>query len=76
MSVFRIDQGADYLAIERDGVTVLRGFNTGTEYVAPANRVEQTGRFRKQPGGIWGARAVLTLDTGEGIVTFRGVMVQ
>lgn len=65
--VFIGDGGAVYDVIEReDKTTDVVGLRTQVRYSSLRNDVEVTGKHRRQPGGVWGARAVLTLDTGEG----------
>jgi hypothetical protein len=69
------DSSAVYaLYLDRDGVLLIRGLNTHVVYTSTDNAVEVTGRERRQTGGLWGSRAVLTLDTGEHLTVLRGVL--
>jgi hypothetical protein len=72
---FRTDEGGEYEIVGReDGTTDVVGLRSHVRYSSLQNRVEQTGGFRRQPGSRWGARAVLTLDTGEGLDELRGIL--
>ena len=71
---FFVDEGALYRLYPVEGVQVARGLNTGTTYTSTATSVEVTGKVRNHGLRIgFGHRAVLHLDTGEGIVALRGV---
>lgn len=71
---FFVDDGAVYGIWSVDNDVLARGSNTGTIYRSPATTIVTTGKLRGFNGRIgWGQRAVLHLDTGEGIVALRGV---
>jgi hypothetical protein len=83
---FKIDGGATYeiLTAEDGAITLVSqrrraevwGGIASAEYRGGQNAVVQTGRFRNQPKGTgWGARGRLTIDTGEGVETYPGVLV-
>jgi hypothetical protein len=65
---FVADGGARYVVLVlEDGYVVVEAQGSSTRYVSMWNRIEVTGKTRKQPGtgGATGRRAILLLDTGE-----------
>jgi hypothetical protein len=74
MGLFKIDDGAFYEThTDGEGVLHVVGIRTRTDYASPRNAVEVTGKRRQHVGVGVGCRAVLTLDTGDAVVTYRGV---
>ncbi len=80
-NAFLADAGAMYvLRTSTDahafgpGMLLVKGVRTDVEYLSAANSITVTGGYRNHAKNGWGARAVLTLDTGEGIVTMRGIV--
>ena len=75
---FRTDQGAWYalVPVESWDVPILRatGRRTDTTYTSPHTHVMVTGKRRWHSGeSMNGHRAVLHLDTGEGVSIIRGI---
>lgn len=80
---FYVDEGATYDLYTVGGILYVTGLNTRVTYRSEDNRVRLTGKARTQsarslsnsPIRLTGRRAVLTLDTGEGLDDLRGVFV-
>lgn len=74
--LFVTDQGGAYwLTLNGHGEKVATGERTRTEYRSEAHAVRVTGKRRWQGAAFGnGQRAVLTLDTGEGLETLKGVL--
>lgn len=80
--VFYVDEGAVYdVSFYGDGIGVITGRRTRVMYTSPDHNLKITGTYRWQPVGpgpqrhrLNGHRAVLTLDTGEGLSELRGVV--
>jgi hypothetical protein len=71
---FFVDEGALYRVWTVEADVLAQGMNTGTVYRSPATRVEVTGKERSHGGRVGrGQRAILHLDTGEGVSALRGV---
>lgn len=81
--VFFVDEGAVYdVSFDPDGLGWAIARRTGTQYRSRDHRIVLTGRKRRQTTRdhglgirVDGYRAVLHLDTGEGISELRGVAV-
>lgn len=83
--VFYVDEGAVYdVSFYSDGTGYVTGRNTQVTYTSPDHLLVLTGKRRRQPTGtlsprrpyyVLGYRAILTLDTGEGLSELRGVAV-
>lgn len=81
--VFFVDEGAVYdLSFYADGESFAAARRTGTVYRSWDHTLALTGRKRRQTTRdhglgirVDGYRAVLYLDTGEGISELRGVAV-
>lgn len=78
---FLADAGARYILQDSEGVLVAKAERTGTTYgrndVPTLTKVQITGKRRWQitcAGYGNGQRAVLHLDTGEGISVIPGVL--
>lgn len=72
---FRTDQGAWYnVTFYADGQGYVLGERTGVLYRSTDHRLELTGKRRQHSWFGPGCRAILHIDTGEGIVPVRGVV--
>lgn len=85
MQVFKTDFGGTYmLHYVLGNVLSATGERTGTTYTSLNNRLVITGKTRNQgtmrnayPYSVGqGQRAILVLDTGEGIEEIRGVVLR
>jgi lipopolysaccharide export system protein LptA len=73
--LFLVDDGGAYDVIFReDGTVDVYGHRSKVRYSSTQTRLVITGKRRVHPGGRWGHRAVLHLDTGEGISELRGIV--
>ena len=78
--VFFVDEGAVYdLLLDHTGQVILAtGRGTGIAYTSEDHGLTLTGKLRRQGAAgrfrVDGYRAVLTLDTGEGLLDLAGVV--
>lgn len=73
MALFVTDFGGFYDLRDVEGQLHVRGMRTEVTYRSFDNRVEVRGKVRQHTGVGRGQRAVLHLDTGEGISVIPGV---
>ena len=78
---FRVDEGAVYHVTSAFGEVRAEAMRTNTVYRSDATTVALTGKLRMQsaaplsrmPMRVMGHRAILILDTGEGLIRMAGV---
>lgn len=77
--VFFVDEGAVYdVTFYGDGTGTVTGRRSAVVYTSKDHSIKITGKLRRQATGtgrVDGRRAVLILDTGEGLSILRGVAV-
>lgn len=72
-ALFVTDGGGFYRLFTIDGILHVQGMRTTVTYRSEANRVEVRGKVRQHTGVGTGQRAILHLDTGEGMSAIPGV---
>lgn len=73
MPLFVTDAGGFYDLFSVDGILHVKGVRSAVTYRSEHNRVEVRGKRRQHTGVGVGQRAVLHLDTGEGMSSIPGV---